>query len=89
MRWPSLLRIVALAASLAACSRPGPMQDIAWYRAHPEERSAQLAACRNDRGRLAPTASCIDALAADSEAVSKRFWTTPRPAPRAAKLGAL
>ncbi len=72
---------LALAAAVASCSRP-PARDIAFYRAHPTERATRLEACRGDRGRPSPTADCINALAADSEDTSRKFWTTPPPAAR-------
>jgi hypothetical protein len=48
-----------------------------------------MTACRNDQGRLAATSNCINALGADSEAESKRFWRQPAPAPRLANPGKL
>lgn len=73
--------LAAAGTALAACSPPRA-QDIAFYRSHAAERTARLAACRSDRGRLAATADCINALAADSEDSSRRFWSAPAPAPR-------
>ena len=73
--------ILGLALAAAACSRPVD-HEVAFYRAHPADRATQLATCRNDQGRVAATPNCINALAADSEATSRRFWTVPKPAAR-------
>jgi hypothetical protein len=90
MRRLVLLAAATALASLSACSPPEPPHDIAYYRDHPEERVAKMKACQNDRGRLAATANCINALGADSEAVSKKFWTTPaKPTSRVADPGKL
>lgn len=78
-----------LALLVAACSPAEPDHDIAYYRAHPDERATKMAACQNDRGKLAATANCINALAADSEATSKKFWTVPKPASRVQDAGKL
>jgi hypothetical protein len=81
---------VGLALSvLAACSPPEAAHDVAFYRDHPQARAAKLSACRNDPGRLAATDNCVNALGADSAAVSKQFWNKPRTAPRVANPGAL
>ena len=69
-------------SALAACSPRSDPHDVAYYRAHGPERGAEMAACRNDRGRVAATPNCINALAADSEAESGRFWTVKTPTPR-------
>ncbi len=87
--WRPFLVLGAAAAALAACSRPEPAHDVAYYRDHPDERATKMAACQNDRGRIAATPNCINALAADSEATSKTFWTTPKPAPRVQDPGKL
>jgi hypothetical protein len=75
-----LLAATALAA-LAGCSPPspadGPAHDVAYYTAHPDERAKAMAACRNDRGKVKASSNCINALAADSAATSKTFWTVP------------
>ena len=82
MRRALLLTASAALAALAACSPAEPAHDIAYYRDHPTERAAKMTACRNDQGRLAASPNCINALRADSEAESKRFWNQPKPAPR-------
>ena len=79
----------AAAAALAACSPPEPAHDVAYYRDHPDARATKMAACQNDRGRIAATPNCINALAADSAATSQKFWTTPTPAPRVQDPGKL
>jgi hypothetical protein len=84
-----LLVLGAAGAALAACSPSESAHDVAFYRDHPDVRATKMAACQNDRGRIAATANCINALAADSEATSKRFWTTPKPAPRVQDPGKL
>jgi len=83
------LAALALGAALAACSPPEPSHDIAYYRTHPDVRSSKMAACQTDRGKLAATPNCINALAADSEATSRKFWTVPNTAPRVADPGKL
>lgn len=72
--------VAAVSVALASCS-PKP-RDVSYYRLHAEERRVRLTTCRADRGRLASTADCINALAADSEDTSRKFWTTPPPASR-------
>ena len=84
-----LLLAVGLLGALAGCSQSEPSHDVAYYRDHPAARAAKLAACRNDQGKLAPTPNCINALSADSEGVSKRFWDTPKPPSRVAEPGKL
>jgi hypothetical protein len=76
MRRLALLALGALAA-LAACSPPEPAHDVAYYQGHPDERAAEMAACQNDRGKVKATSNCINALAADAKATSKKFWTVP------------
>lgn len=76
------------AAAVTACSRPPP-QALAYYRAHPAERATRLAACRRDRSRLAATANCVNALEADGEDASRRFWSNPKPASRVRTPGTL
>jgi hypothetical protein len=89
MRRVLLLTVGAALAALAACSPAEPAHDIAYFRDHPTERAAKMTACRNDQGRLAATPNCINALGADSEAESKRFWRQPAPVPRLANPGKL
>jgi hypothetical protein len=84
-----LLAASALGGALAACSPSEPSHDIAYYRGHPDVRATKLAACRSDRGKRAATSNCINALAADSEAVSERFWTVPPTPSRVANPGKL
>ncbi len=88
-RFPLGLGLVAAVAVLVSCSGAEPARDVAYYRAHAAERTAKLAACRNDVGHVAPTANCINALAADSEAQSRRFWSVHKPASRVADPGKL
>ena len=84
-----VLAVGALEGALVACSPSEPSNDIAYYRGHPDARASKMAACGADRGKLAATSNCINALAADSEAVSKTFWTVPKPAPRVRNPGQL
>ena len=84
-----LLAVGLLGGVLAGCSQSEPSHDVAYYRDHPAARAAKLAACRNDQGKLAGTRNCINTLSADSEAVSKRFWDTPKPSSRVAEPGQL
>jgi hypothetical protein len=80
---------LGLATALAACSAPEPARDVAFYRDHASDRAAKLAACRADPGSLRRTANCVNALAADGQVQSARFWSVPKPAPRVAAPGAL
>jgi hypothetical protein len=68
---------LGLLAALAACSRPEPPHDVAYYTAHPDERAREMAACQNGRGKVKASSNCINALAADGAAASKKFWTIP------------
>ena len=88
MRWRTL-GLGGLALALASCSPGKPARDRAWYAAHDAERAAKLAACRADPGRLATTANCANAIAADGEVTSKRFWAVKPPAARGAAPGKL
>jgi hypothetical protein len=81
--------VAALGGALAACTPAEPDHDVAYYRANPDARRAKLADCRNDRGKLAATPNCINALAADADATSQRFWTVQRPASRVQDPGKL
>ena len=80
---------LGLAAALAACSAPEPAHDVAFYRDHASDRMAKMSACRADPGRLQGTANCVNAVAADSQVESARFWSVPKPSPRVSGLGAL
>jgi hypothetical protein len=76
LRALGLLSLGALAA-LAACSPPEPPHDVAYYQGHPDARAVEMAACQNDRGKAKASSNCINALAADGAAASKKFWTVP------------
>lgn len=78
-----------LALALAGCSPGEPARDKAWYSGHDKARASKLAACRADPGRLAATGNCINAVAADGEITSKRFWTVKPPAAGATAPGKL
>ena len=82
--------IIAVGGLLAvtACA-PKPVHEKAYYLAHPDERTAAVAACRNDPCELEKTANCINASAADADAESARFWATKKPTSRVAKPGSL
>jgi hypothetical protein len=89
MRLKTLLILGAPFAALAACSPAEPKHDVAYYRAHPDTRAATMAACQNDRGKAKADSNCLTALAADSEAVSKKFWTVPATPSRVHNSGQL
>jgi hypothetical protein len=89
MRRTGLLILAAAIASLAACSPAAPAHDVAYYRTHADARASMMAACRNDRGKVKADSNCVNALAADSEAVSKKFWTAPAPPSRVRSPGQL
>jgi hypothetical protein len=80
---------LGLVAMLAACSAPEPARDVAYYRGHANDRAAKLAACGADPGRLRRTANCVNAVAADAQVASQRFWNVSKPAPRVAGAGGL
>ena len=80
---------LGLAATLAACSASEPDHDVAYYRGHASERAAKLAVCRADPGRLQRTGNCVNAVAADGQVTSQRFWNVSKPAPRVAGSGGL
>jgi len=84
-----VLVIGPAAAVLAACAPREAAHDVAYYRGHSAERAAKLAACRGDPGRLQARSNCVNALAADAEAESRRFWSIQKSAPRVAAAGAL
>jgi hypothetical protein len=89
MRFKKLLIIGAMLAGLAACSPAEPKHDVAYYRDHADARATMMAACRNDRGKAKADSNCLNALAADSEAVSKKFWTVPATSSRVRNPGQL
>jgi len=89
MRRAWVIPPLGLATALAACSAPEPAHDVAYYRDHASDRATELAACRADPGRLQGSANCVNAVAADSQVESRRFWSVSKPAPRVAGPGAL
>ena len=89
MRRVLLLSAAAALAALAACSPPEPAHDVAYYRDHPDARTAKMAACRADPGKLAATANCVNAVAADGAAASQKFWQVQKPAARVQDPGKL
>lgn len=50
--------LLLLLLLLAAC---GETHDVAWYRAHPEERAAKIAWCNNHAGADRTDADCLNA----------------------------
>jgi hypothetical protein len=89
MRPRLVLTLGLAAAALAACSQPAPTHDKAYYAQHDAERATQLAACRNDPGRLAATPNCVNAQSADADAHASKFYDVAKPAPRVADPGKL
>jgi len=89
MRPTRIVPPLGLAAALAACSAPEPGRDVAYYRDHANDRAAKLAACRADPGRSQRSANCLNAVAADGQVESQRFWSVSKPAPRVAAPGGL
>jgi hypothetical protein len=88
----AIRRLAALglaAAALAACSPAEPSHDKAYYAAHDAERATKLAACQNDPGKMAATANCANAQAADTDAHTKTFYDAPKPASRVQQPGKL
>ncbi|HXQ45134.1 MAG TPA: EexN family lipoprotein [Caulobacteraceae bacterium] len=80
---------LGLAAALAGCSAPEPDHDVAFYRDHASQRAVKLAACRADPGRLQRTANCVNALAADGQVTSQRFWNVSKLGTRVAGAAGL
>lgn len=89
MRVRIALSSAALMAALAACSPQAPSHDKAFYAANAAERATQLGACKNDPGRLAATPNCVNAQAAESDALTAHFYDVEKPASRVAKPGGL
>ncbi len=83
------LLALGLLAALAACSPTEPAHDVAYYRDHPDARAQEMAACRNDRGKVKASSNCLNALAADAAATSKTFWTVPATPSRVQNPGKL
>ena len=88
MRVPSEIAVVPLLI-LAACSQPKPVQDKAYYAAHSDARTAEIAACRNDPGGIGETPNCAAAAAAAADVESTRFWAIKKPKPRLTNPGSL
>lgn len=89
MRPARIVPPLGFVAVLSACSAPEPGRDVAYYRDHASDRAAKLAACRANSGRLQRTANCVNAVAADGQVASQRFWNVSKPAPRVAGSGGL
>jgi uncharacterized protein YecT (DUF1311 family) len=88
MRVRQILGVAGLVA-LAACSQPKPPQSKAYFSAHPDERAATLAACREDPGQAGAASNCANASAAAADAEQNRFWSIKRPKSRVANPGSL
>ena len=88
MRRFCLLSLVAIFA-LGACSPGATSHDKAYYAAHDAERSAEIAACQNDPGKLSATPNCINAQSVESDIHTKHFYDAHQPASRVAKPGSL
>jgi hypothetical protein len=56
------LLVLPLAAMLAAC---GGKHDVAYYKAHTDERDTKVAECRNQAGAFDNDKECINAALAD------------------------
>jgi len=90
MRISTLLIPLGLAvAALSACSPAEPAHDKAYYAAHDPERSAKLAACQNDPGKMAATPNCVNARAADADVHTQHFYDVQKPASRVQQPGKL
>lgn len=79
----------AAAAVLAGCTPAEPDHDKAYWRAHDAERATKLAACQNDPGQLAARPNCVNARAAEADAVTSKFYDVRKPASRVDKPGSL
>jgi hypothetical protein len=62
----TLTAVVALLTASGVSAEP--VRDVAWYTAHPKERSSKLAECRNNPGKLQQTPNCINAESAQTRA---------------------
>lgn len=85
-RW---LPLVLAAAALAGCTRIAPGHDKAYYLMHDGDRAGEIAACRNDPGRLNATPDCLNANEADGEIVTRRSLSVPPTSSRLAHPGTL
>jgi hypothetical protein len=85
-----LLAALGLAtAALSACSPAEPAHDKAYYVAHDPERSAKVAACQADPGKMAATANCVNAQAAEADVHTQHFYEVAKPASRVQQPGKL
>ena len=69
MKKAKLLVAVLMLASVAGCKEDEPtgqVQTVDWYKAHPAERAAVLAKCKDNPGQLAATPNCVNATRAES-----------------------
>lgn len=69
MKKAKLLVAVLMLAGVAGCKVDGPadqVQTVDWYKAHPAERAAVLAKCKDNPGQLAATPNCVNATRAES-----------------------
>ena len=72
---------------LAACGRT-PAHDVAYYTAHPHERSGRVVDCGDNPARRG-LPDCMAALSADGKAESQRATPYVRPKSRLNATGAL
>ena len=69
MKKAELLVAVLVLAGVAGCKGEqsgDQVQTVEWYKAHPSERAAVLAKCRDNPGQLAATPNCVNATRAES-----------------------
>ena len=85
---PFIISVVG-GLGVTACSPLKPVHDKAYFLAHPDERSAAIAACRADPGELEKTPNCINASSAAADVESDRFWAIRKPKSRVAHPGSL
>lgn len=72
---PLSLALMTAAAACVSCGREEPPKTVAYYTAHPAERDARIAVCKNDPGTLKNDPDCVNA----GMAVISNWGTTTLP----------
>ncbi|MCF3642947.1 EexN family lipoprotein [Rhizobium sp. TRM95111] len=59
--------VIFILAGVAGCGEKTPVQTVEWYKEHDPERAAMVKKCRENPGKLAASANCINAEKAQGE----------------------